>query len=172
MEVYGHPRHRRRRDSRRLSSSCQLSLKSFSKEPRPSKDSQAGDEARCLPGPSPPNNAISMLLLSRWIATPARNIRRFAVAHSQRPSNDSSGQKNVRILRILEKRVDERKRLLSEVCSPSFFLRSMLPVLNIFKLSEQMSSPEDIVRLKQLKESEPLQAAWDDWTRTREVRPP
>ncbi|KAJ6497005.1 hypothetical protein DFH06DRAFT_970179 [Mycena polygramma] len=32
-----------------------------------------------------------------------------------------------------------------------------------------MSSPEDITRLKQLKESEPIQEAWDHWISTREA---
>ncbi|TFK37061.1 hypothetical protein BDQ12DRAFT_699259 [Crucibulum laeve] len=32
-----------------------------------------------------------------------------------------------------------------------------------------MSSPEDITRLKQLKESEALQAAWDEWIETRQL---
>ncbi|KAG5650411.1 hypothetical protein H0H81_012348 [Sphagnurus paluster] len=36
-------------------------------------------------------------------------------------------------------------------------------------LSEEMSTPEDISRLKQLKETEALQRAWDEWTRTREL---
>ncbi|THU98617.1 release factor [Dendrothele bispora CBS 962.96] len=30
-----------------------------------------------------------------------------------------------------------------------------------------MSTPEDIARLRQLKESEPLQKAWDEWTKTK-----
>ncbi|KAJ7709729.1 hypothetical protein B0H17DRAFT_915985 [Mycena rosella] len=32
-----------------------------------------------------------------------------------------------------------------------------------------MSSPEDILRLKQLKETEPIQEAWDNWISTREA---
>ena len=32
-----------------------------------------------------------------------------------------------------------------------------------------MSSSEDIAILKQLKESEPLQNAWDNWIQTRQV---
>ncbi|KAJ6597038.1 hypothetical protein DFH09DRAFT_1133459 [Mycena vulgaris] len=32
-----------------------------------------------------------------------------------------------------------------------------------------MSSPEDVLRLKQLKETEPIQAAWDHWINTREA---
>ncbi|KAJ7632760.1 hypothetical protein FB45DRAFT_514083 [Roridomyces roridus] len=32
-----------------------------------------------------------------------------------------------------------------------------------------MSTPEDILRLKQLKETEPIQQAWDDWVSTREA---
>nr|GAT53296.1 predicted protein [Mycena chlorophos] len=55
-----------------------------------------------------------------------------------------------RILRIVKKRVDERALLTSQ-------------------LSESMSTPEDITRLKQLKESEPIQEAWDEWAKTREA---
>ncbi|KAJ7063424.1 hypothetical protein C8F01DRAFT_1209716 [Mycena amicta] len=32
-----------------------------------------------------------------------------------------------------------------------------------------MSTPDDIVRLKQLKESEPIQDAWDQWVKTRQA---
>ncbi|KAJ7046954.1 hypothetical protein C8F04DRAFT_938155 [Mycena alexandri] len=32
-----------------------------------------------------------------------------------------------------------------------------------------MSSPEDVLHLKQLKETEPIQAAWDNWISTREA---
>ncbi|RDB26689.1 Peptide chain release factor 1 [Hypsizygus marmoreus] len=88
-----------------------------------------------------------MLLLSRCLRTPAKNLRRFV---PQRPFHDQADHKNVRIVRILEKRIEERKRLFSE-------------------LSEEMSSPDDISRLKQLKESEPLQVAWDDLVRTRQL---
>ncbi|KAG6844395.1 hypothetical protein H0H87_007207 [Tephrocybe sp. NHM501043] len=53
-------------------------------------------------------------------------------------------------MRILEKRVEERRRITSE-------------------LSEELSTPSDITRLKQLKETEPLQAAWDQWNNTRQL---
>lgn len=33
-----------------------------------------------------------------------------------------------------------------------------------------MSTPEDIIRLKQLKESEALNEAWTRWKETRQVR--
>ncbi|KXN82924.1 Peptide chain release factor 1 [Leucoagaricus sp. SymC.cos] len=36
-------------------------------------------------------------------------------------------------------------------------------------LSEEMSTPEDISKLRQLKESEPLQRAWDGWVKAREA---
>ncbi|GLB41103.1 putative chain release factor [Lyophyllum shimeji] len=87
-----------------------------------------------------------MLSLSRrWLRiTPA--VCRFASSHAHSPSDS----KNARIMRILEKRIEERKRLSSE-------------------LSHDMSSSADIIRLKQLKESEPLQAAWDEYTRTRQL---
>ncbi|KAJ7087894.1 hypothetical protein C8R44DRAFT_820088 [Mycena epipterygia] len=55
-----------------------------------------------------------------------------------------------RILRIVKKRIDERASIASQI-------------------SETMSSPEDILRLKQLKETEPIQNAWDDWIATREA---
>ncbi|KAF7305033.1 RF-PROK-I domain-containing protein [Mycena kentingensis (nom. inval.)] len=55
-----------------------------------------------------------------------------------------------RILRIVKKRVDERALLTSQ-------------------LSESLSTPADITRLKQLKESEPIQQAWDIWLKTRQA---
>jgi hypothetical protein len=33
-----------------------------------------------------------------------------------------------------------------------------------------MSTPDDIAKLRQLKESEPLQHAWDEWVTARKVR--
>lgn len=39
-----------------------------------------------------------------------------------------------------------------------------------YQLTDEMSTPEDITKLKLLKESEPLQNAWDEWRKTRQVR--
>lgn len=36
-------------------------------------------------------------------------------------------------------------------------------------MSEDMSSPEDIARARQLKELEPLHEAWSNWTHARQV---
>ncbi|KAF8154628.1 hypothetical protein B0H34DRAFT_752636 [Crassisporium funariophilum] len=55
-----------------------------------------------------------------------------------------------RLIRIVKKRIDERAIIHS-------------------RISEEMSTPEDIAYLKQLKESEPLQTAWDTWTHTRHL---
>lgn len=60
-------------------------------------------------------------------------------------------QNGARILRIVQKRVEERANLLSQ-------------------MSDDMSSPEDIKSLRQAKELEPLQIAWDDWQANRQVR--
>ncbi|KAG6837018.1 hypothetical protein H0H93_016225 [Arthromyces matolae] len=62
----------------------------------------------------------------------------------------TSSSKNARILRILDKRIEERKQLSSE-------------------LSENLANPSDIPKLKQLKETEPIQAAWEELVRTREL---
>ncbi|KAG5645957.1 hypothetical protein DXG03_004749 [Asterophora parasitica] len=61
-------------------------------------------------------------------------------------------------MHILDKRIQERTRLSSEV-----------QFTDSEKLSEEMSSTADVLRLKQLKETEPLQAAWDEYVRTREL---
>ncbi|KAF8433964.1 release factor [Boletus edulis BED1] len=53
-----------------------------------------------------------------------------------------------RILRAVRKRVETRKELLS-------------------KMSEGMSSPEDIARARHVKELEPLHDAWTSWSKTR-----
>ncbi|KAJ7449955.1 peptide chain release factor 1 [Mycena latifolia] len=71
-------------------------------------------------------------------------LRRFSSAIQQIERDGA------RILRIVKKRVDERASIASQI-------------------SESMSSPEDILRLKQLKETEPIQEAWDNWITTREA---
>jgi hypothetical protein len=50
----------------------------------------------------------------------------------------------------MQKRVEERANLLAQ-------------------MSEDMSSPEDIKRARQVKELEPLKAAWDEWETNRQV---
>ncbi|KAJ3508523.1 hypothetical protein NMY22_g16587 [Coprinellus aureogranulatus] len=59
-------------------------------------------------------------------------------------------QQHGRLLRVVKKRVDERATILSQI-------------------SEDMSSPEDVNRLKQVKEMEPLQNAWDRWAENRKL---
>ncbi|KAJ3569151.1 hypothetical protein NP233_g5240 [Leucocoprinus birnbaumii] len=54
-----------------------------------------------------------------------------------------------RLLRVVERRIAERKTMYSQ-------------------LTDEMSTPDDIAKLKQLKESEPLQDAWDKWLKARE----
>ncbi|KAF7338172.1 RF-PROK-I domain-containing protein [Mycena venus] len=71
-------------------------------------------------------------------------LRRFSSAIQQIEKDGA------RILRIVKKRVDERAAIASQI-------------------SETMASPEDIMRLKQLKETEPIQEAWDQWVSTREA---
>lgn len=56
-----------------------------------------------------------------------------------------------RILRTVQKRVEERTKLLSQI-------------------SDEMSTPEDIKHARQAKELEPLKAAWDEWETNRQVR--
>lgn len=54
-----------------------------------------------------------------------------------------------RILQAVKKRVKVRDELLAN-------------------MSEDMSSPEDIARARQLKELEPLHEAWSNWTHARQ----
>lgn len=95
-----------------------------------------------------------MFFLSRCPAIKFRPFTLSAVHRLHRPpSNDAkhfNDKKHARLLRVVEKRVEERKRLLC-------------------KISEEMSSPEDVSRLKLFKESEPLQAAWDNWIQTQQL---
>jgi hypothetical protein len=37
-------------------------------------------------------------------------------------------------------------------------------------MSEDVSSPDDIARARQLKELEPIHEAWSNWTHARQVR--
>ncbi|KAG5337256.1 hypothetical protein C0989_010045 [Termitomyces sp. Mn162] len=89
-----------------------------------------------------------MFSLLRCFRLQARNP--FLARFASRAPPPAANAKNVRLVRILEKRVEDRKRLASE-------------------LSEDLSSPSDISRLKQLKETEPLQAAWDQLVNTRQL---
>lgn len=56
-----------------------------------------------------------------------------------------------RVLRVVERRIRDRASALS-------------------LLSPTMSSPADIPRLRLLRETEPLQAAWDRWKELNDVR--
>ncbi|KAJ7595896.1 hypothetical protein C8J56DRAFT_923529 [Mycena floridula] len=69
-------------------------------------------------------------------------LRRYATA--------AIPQDGARILRVVEKRVQERMKM-----------RAML--------SDNMASPENIARMKYLKDSEALQHAWDEWTESRQL---
>jgi peptide chain release factor 1 len=92
---------------------------------------------------------------------PIRPYTRIYSAASARPSQSSSKalsvldileQDGARILRTVQKRVEERANLLAQ-------------------MSEDMSSPEDIKRVRQIRELEPLQLAWDEWETNQQVRP-
>lgn len=63
---------------------------------------------------------------------------------------DQLEQDGARILRTVQKRVEERDNLLAQI-------------------SEDMSSPEDIKCARQAKELEPLKMAWDEWQTNRQV---
>lgn len=119
------------------------------------------------------DETLLMFFLSRCFGPSySRNLRRYALAAPKSPTPRTFDtiqkleQDHAQLLRVVESRVVERTSLLSQVstcCSiPQITLK--LP-----KLSEEMSAPEDIVHLKKIKESAPLQAAWDDWIRARQV---
>ncbi|KAF8989922.1 hypothetical protein BDQ17DRAFT_1372553 [Cyathus striatus] len=59
-------------------------------------------------------------------------------------------REHARLLCVVKRRIEDRARLMSE-------------------LSDEMSSPEDIARLRQISQSAPLQDAWDEWARKREL---
>ncbi|KAF5385425.1 hypothetical protein D9757_002987 [Collybiopsis confluens] len=62
-----------------------------------------------------------------------------------RLASTKSSEHSSRILRAVQRRINERANIRSQ-------------------LSEDMSSPQDIAKLRQLKDSEPLQKVWDKWT--------
>jgi hypothetical protein len=59
-------------------------------------------------------------------------------------------QDGARLLRTVQKRVEQRAKLLAQ-------------------LSEDSSSLEDVKRMRQAKDLEPLKVAWDEWERNRRV---
>lgn len=86
-------------------------------------------------------------------------LRLYSVA-SARPSHfppkslsaiDQLEKDGARILRAVRKRVEERTNILAQ-------------------MSEDMSSPEDIKRARQVKQLERLKTAWDEWETNRQVR--
>ncbi|KAF8816421.1 release factor [Phlegmacium glaucopus] len=82
-----------------------------------------------------------------------RHARRFSAVAAKATTIDAVQKLEhdySRLLRVVEKRIDDRKHLAS-------------------KISDDMSSSEDIANLKQLKESEPLQNAWDNWIQARQL---
>lgn len=98
---------------------------------------------------------LLMLFILRRI-TQNSQIRFYSTAAARSIPKSSSPieqleQHGARILRIVQKRVEERANLLSQ-------------------MSDDMSSPEDIKSLRQAKELEPLKMAWDNWQTNRQVR--
>ncbi|KAK7434187.1 Peptide chain release factor 1, mitochondrial [Stygiomarasmius scandens] len=81
-----------------------------------------------------------MLFFRSWFRP---TLRSFSTLSARLQQQDGS-----RILRVVQRRIDERANIRSQI-------------------SDEMSTSEDIARLRQLKESEPLQEAWDDWTNTK-----
>jgi hypothetical protein len=77
-----------------------------------------------------------------------------------------------RLLKIVKRRAEEREALKAAVC----MLRSGLLFAVIYRmpsqLSEDQSSPEDIPRLKRIRELEELGDAWRDYLDKRQVRSP
>lgn len=73
---------------------------------------------------------------------------------------------HARVLRVVQNRVAEREKLTAEV--NIFFVVPLNYVSHFLQLSDEMSSPEDIDRLRHIKESERLADAWALWTRTHE----
>lgn len=65
--------------------------------------------------------STSMLLLSRWIRPSVQHIRLFTSSSGQqaqrnsRNVNEQPDRNNARMLRIVEKRIEERKRLQGKV---------------------------------------------------------
>lgn len=81
-----------------------------------------------------------------------RQLRSRSFATAAAKPNDAKytfEADNARILNIIRKRVAERSQISA-------------------KLSDSLSTPEDVTRLKQLKETEPLQLAWDEWVQRRQ----
>ena len=76
-------------------------------------------------------------------------------------------QDGARILQAVRKRVKLRDELLANVS----LLSKLLGIFGLvyIQMSEDMSSPEDIARARQLKELEPLHEAWSNWTHARQV---
>ena len=75
---------------------------------------------------------------------------------------------HARVLRVVQNRVAEREKLTAEVSLLNFFVVRLDHVSHFLQLSDEMSSPEDIDRLRHIKESERLADAWALWTRTHE----
>lgn len=76
---------------------------------------------------------------------------------------------HARVLRAVQNRVAMRAKLQSEVRKCELLPGRFLPLQ---QLSDEMSSPEDIARIRKLRETEELGNAWKAWTETREVRGP
>ncbi|KAK0206749.1 peptide chain release factor 1 [Desarmillaria ectypa] len=75
-----------------------------------------------------------------------RHCRRFATSYIRLQQSSDT----YRLLRVVEKRINERTQILSQI-------------------SEGTSKPEDIARLKKIKESDRLQEAWDELNNSRRL---
>ncbi|KAI0334802.1 release factor [Cubamyces sp. BRFM 1775] len=84
-------------------------------------------------------------------ATPSRSFHtcRTALAQAQARAGSSSGVQDAPIVQYVKRKVEERKKLESE-------------------LSGEALSEEDIRRVRKIKELEPLQEAWTEWNRAKE----
>jgi len=90
---------------------------------------------------------IKHIPYSRIYSAASARLSQFSKSLS---SIDLLEQDGARILRTVQKRVEERANLLAEI-------------------SEDMSHPADVKRLRQIKELEPLKQAWDQWETNRQL---
>lgn len=106
---------------------------------------------------------------------PLRRSAQCVLVHSNHtqsnlPSANAVSQleeDGARILRAVQKRVETRKELLSQA---SRLKNRCFAVPHLSKkMSEAISSLEDIARARHAKELEPLYNAWTSWMKTREV---
>ncbi|KAI0366398.1 release factor [Pilatotrama ljubarskyi] len=84
-------------------------------------------------------------------ARPSRHFHacRVVLAQAQRQAGSTSSAQDAPIVQYVKRKVEERRRLQSE-------------------LSEDALSEEDIRRVRKIRELEPLQEAWAEWNRARQ----